>query len=157
MRLAETEGGAAEAAEKAASAWERASEKTALLRDDDENKIARVGVEDGGGGDAFDRALASSAAAQLAPRAFLAKNAGPTIFETLWGLRRLDSEARREKLECHRMRRYVDAVERAIAAGPVQTSLSGIYTGESEDEVGLDMAEEGDDSEGVATWMTWSR
>ena len=157
VRLAETEGGAAEAAEKAASAWERASEKTALLRDDGENKIARVGVEDGGGGDAFDRALASSAAAQLAPRAFLAKNAGPTIFETLWGLRRLDSEARREKLECHRMRRYVDAVERAIAAGPVQTSLSGIYTGESEDEVGLDMAEEGDDSEGVATWMTWSR
>ena len=157
VRLAETEGGAAEAAEKAASAWERASEKTALLRDDVENKIARVGVEDGGGGDAFDRALASSAAAQLAPRAFLAKNAGPTIFETLWGLRRLDSEARREKLECHRMRRYVDAVERAIAAGPVQTSLSGIYTGESEDEVGLDMAEEGDDSEGVATWMTWSR
>jgi hypothetical protein len=157
VRLAETEGGAAEAAEKAASAWERASEKTALFRDDVENKIARVGVEDGGGGDAFDRALASSAAAQLAPRAFLAKNAGPTIFETLWGLRRLDSEARREKLECHRMRRYVDAVERAIAAGPVQTSLSGIYTGESEDEVGLDMAEEGDDSEGVATWMTWSR
>jgi len=157
VRLAETEGGAAEAAEKAASAWERASEKTALLRDDVENKIARVGVEDGGGGDAFDRALASSAAAQLAPRAFLAKNAGPTIFETLWGLRRLDSEARREKLECHRMRRYVDAVERAIAAGPVQTSLSGIYTGEADDEVGLDMAEEGDDSEGVATWMTWSR
>ena len=95
--------------------------------------------------------------------------AGPTIFERLWQLRRETSEERMHQLESHRMKRYVDAVQSAMDAGPVQTSLSAVYTGErhSEDDVGLDMMEEEDYFEGgrsgtvsgggLASWLVWSR
>jgi pimeloyl-ACP methyl ester carboxylesterase len=90
--------------------------------------------------------------------------AGPTIFEELWKLRGMDAETRGSKLESHRMRRYVEEIQRAIDAGPVQTSLAGVYAGKEGDEVGLDFS--GDDSDGsddatveggVASWMTWTR
>ena len=90
--------------------------------------------------------------------------AGPTIFEELWKLRGLDAESRGNKLESHRMRRYVEEIQRAIDAGPVQTSLAGVYDGKEGDEVGLDFS--GDESEddedgavqgGLASWMTWTR
>ena len=90
--------------------------------------------------------------------------AGPTIFEELWKLRGLDAESRGNKLESHRMRRYVEEIQRAIDAGPVQTSLAGVYDGKEGDEVGLDIS--GDESEddedgavqgGLASWMTWTR
>ena len=90
--------------------------------------------------------------------------AGPTIFEELWKLRGLDAESRGNRLESHRMRRYVDEIQRAIEAGPVQTSLAGVYDGKEGDEVGLDFS--GDESEddedgavqgGLASWMTWTR
>ena len=58
------------------------------------------------------------------------------------------------------MRRYVAAVEAAMAAGPVQTSIAGVYSGEVEDDVGLDMSggdDDEDDAGGVSSWMTWSR
>jgi hypothetical protein len=54
------------------------------------------------------------------------------------------------------MRRYVKAIEAAMEAGPVQTSLRGVYTGQLEDDVGLDM-EEDDGDGGLASWMSWSR
>ncbi len=90
--------------------------------------------------------------------------AGPTIFEELWKLRGLDAESRGNRLESHRMRRYVDEIQRAIEAGPVQTSLAGVYDGKEGDEVGLDFSgDESDDDEdgavqgGLASWMTWTR
>ena len=89
--------------------------------------------------------------------------AGPTIFEELWKLRGLDAESRGQKLESHRMRRYVEAIERAIAAGPVQTSLAGVYAGKRGDEIGIDFSEDAGEEEdgrpegGVASWMTWTR
>ena len=55
---------------------------------------------------------------------------------------------------------YVAAVEAAMAAGPVQTSIAGVYSGEVEDDVGLDMSggdDDEDDAGGVSSWMTWSR
>ena len=91
--------------------------------------------------------------------------AGPTIFEELWKLRGLDAETRGNRLESHRMRRYVEEIQRAIDAGPVQTSLAGVYAGKEGDEVGLDFSgdafseadEDGAVEGGVASWMTWSR
>ena len=53
-----------------------------------------------------------------------------------------------------------------IEAGPVQTSLAAVYTGEGhEDDVGLDMEgagedngeEEGVSGGGLASWLSWSR
>ena len=112
--------------------------------------------------------LGRSDAASVAPRnlsrAEADHRAGPTIFEELWKLRGLDAESRGNRLESHRMRRYVEEIQRAIDAGPVQTSLAGVYAGKEGDEVGLDFS--GDDSDGsddatveggVASWMTWTR
>ena len=112
--------------------------------------------------------LGRSDAASVAPRNFSRAEAdhraGPTIFEELWKLRGLDAESRGNRLESHRMRRYVDEIQRAIEAGPVQTSLAGVYDGKEGDEVGLDFS--GDESEddedgavqgGLASWMTWTR
>ena len=71
----------------------------------------------------------------------------------------MDAESRMETLESHRMRRYVAAVEATMAAGPVQTSIAGLYSGEADDDVGLDMSggDGDDDAGGVSSWMTWSR
>lgn len=66
------------------------------------------------------------------------------------------------------MKRYVAAVQAAIEAGPVQTSLSAIYSGGKEgheDDVGLDMEGAGSEDEdddgvaegGLASWLVWSR
>jgi hypothetical protein len=82
--------------------------------------------------------------------------AGPTIFQALWRLRSQPAMERTDRLESHRMRRYVKAIEAAMEAGPVQTSLRGVYTGQLEDDVGLDM-EEDDGDGGLASWMSWSR
>ena len=72
----------------------------------------------------------------------------------------MNAEERKDRLECHRMRRYVQALEAAMEAGPVQTSMAGVYTGSDEDDVGLDMEEEDDDATSlgsVASWVNWTR
>ena len=163
VSLAETEGGADEAAAAAATEWERAT------RRDGE-----------GGGDGVAPAQTGTGTGSVVPGSVVSGSVvsgtvvsgtaggdananlreGPTIFQTLWKLRSMDAESRMEKLECHRMRRYVAAVEAAIAAGPVQTSIAGVYSGEVEDDVGLDMSggdDDEDDAGGVSSWMTWSR
>ena len=138
VRVAETTpfGGASDVAAAAADEWERAAAAT------ETGPPRRKSVSAGGD-----------------PRA------GPTIFEELWKLRGLDAEARGNRLESHRMRRYVEEIQRAIDAGPVQTSLAGVYAGKEGDEVGLDFSDDafaGDGEDGaveggVASWMTWSR
>lgn len=57
------------------------------------------------------------------------------------------------------MLRYVSEIEKAIDAGPVQTSLAGVYTGKEGDEIGLDFdgEDDGQIDGGTASWMTWSR
>ena len=51
------------------------------------------------------------------------------------------------------------AVEAAMEAGPVQTSLAGVYDGTDDDDVGLDMEEEDDVTSmgSVASWVTSTR
>ena len=95
-----------------------------------------------------------------AERAVAHHREGPTIFQRLWQLRGMNAEERKDRLECHRMRRYVQALEAAMEAGPVQTSMAGVYTGSDEDDVGLDMEEEDDDATSlgsVASWVNWTR
>ena len=71
----------------------------------------------------------------------------------------MSAEERKDRLESHRMRRYVMAVEAAMEAGPVQTSLAGVYDGTDDDDVGLDMEEEGDVTSmgSGASWVNWTR
>ncbi len=148
VRLAETEGGANAAAVAAASEWERASASMS----EDETEISRIGASKG--------EEEPAAAAADAERAVAHHREGPTIFQRLWQLRGMNAEERKDRLECHRMRRYVQSLEAAIEAGPVQTSMAGVYTGSDEDDVGLDMEEEDDDATSlgsVASWVNWTR
>ena len=148
VRLAETEGGANAAAVAAASEWERASASMS----DDEAEISRIGASKG--------ESSAESAAESAEKAVAHHREGPTIFQRLWQLRGMSAEERKDRLECHRMRRYVQALEAAMEAGPVQTSLAGVYTGSDEDDVGLDMEEEDDDATSlgsVASWVNWTR
>ena len=174
VRVAETTPdsfGASDVAAAAADEWERAAAATERgAREKFETKYstttpARSSVD--ASSDALARVEPPAAKTWLA-RDFSARDAdhraGPTIFEELWKLRGMDAETRGSKLESHRMRRYVEEIQRAIDAGPVQTSLAGVYAGKEGDEVGLDFS--GDDSDGsddatveggVASWMTWTR
>lgn len=148
VRLAETEGGANAAAAAAASEWERASASMS----DDEAEISRIGASKG--------EELKPDSAESAEKAVAHHREGPTIFQRLFQLRGMNAEERKDRLECHRMRRYVQALEAAMEAGPVQTSLAGIYTGSDEDDVGLDMEEEDDDATSlgsVASWVNWTR
>ena len=148
VRLAETEGGANAAAAAAASEWERASASMS----DDEAEISRIGASKG--------EELKPDSAESAEKAVAHHREGPTIFQRLFQLRGMSAEERKDRLECHRMRRYVQALEAAMEAGPVQTSLAGIYTGSDEDDVGLDMEEEDDDATSlgsVASWVNWTR
>jgi len=142
VRLAETEGGAGAAAAAAATEWEKATSRA-----------------DAAESDASVSAVAAVAAANnivAASDQSANDRAGPTIFQALWRLRSQPAMERTDRLESHRMRRYVKAIEAAMEAGPVQTSLRGVYTGQLEDDVGLDM-EEDDGDGGLASWMSWSR
>ena len=114
------------------------------------------GVGRGGSRGFVDKVLASVADAE---KAVARHREGPTIFLRLWQLRAMSAEERKDRLESHRMRRYVMAVEAAIEAGPVQTSLAGVYDGTDDDDVGLDMEEEDDVTSmgSVASWVNWNR
>ena len=150
VRLAETEGGANAAAVAAASEWERASASMS----DDETEISRIGASKG------EEPAEAGSSPSDAERAVAHHREGPTIFQRLWQLRGMNAEERKDRLECHRMRRYVQALEAAMEAGPVQTSMAGVYTGSDEDDVGLDMEEEDDDATSlgsVASWVNWTR
>ena len=164
VSLAETEGGAAEAAAAAATEWERATSRDGEAGGNGVAPAAAARSSPTGTG------TGSVVSGSVVPESVVSGTAGgdananlregPTIFQTLWKLRSMDAESRMEKLECHRMRRYVAAVEAAMAAGPVQTSIAGVYSGEVEDDVGLDMSggdDDEDDAGGVSSWMTWSR
>ena len=145
VRVAETtEGGAESVAAAAADEWERAS----IAADDRE--YAGKGMRGVTGN------TTSATTTAAADDSYLS---GPTIFEELWRLRKLDAETRGDKLESHRMLRYVSEIEKAIDAGPVQTSLAGVYTGKEGDEIGLDFdgEDDGQIDGGTASWMTWSR
>jgi hypothetical protein len=187
-------GGASDVAAAAADEWERAAAATespggpspfsqrkppivatrgarasSRLPDDDDDAAAAVASEPSRAARTWlvgDARGAGRSDAGVAPRGWdrADHRAGPTIFEELWKLRGLDAESRGNRLESHRMRRYVDEIQRAIDAGPVQTSLAGVYDGKEGDEVGLDFS--GDESEddedgavqgGLASWMTWTR
>ena len=52
---------------------------------------------------------------------------GPTIFERLWALRQFNREERIRRLDCHRMYRYVAAIEEAMNANPRRVQLADIY------------------------------
>ena len=52
---------------------------------------------------------------------------GPTIFERLWALRQFSREERIRRLDCHRMYRYVAAIEEAMNANPRRVQLAEIY------------------------------
>ena len=153
VRLAETEGGATQAAAAAASEWERASASMS----DDETEISRIGAASEGA--AEEPAVISTESAADAEKAVARHREGPTIFLRLWQLRAMSAEERKDRLESHRMRRYVMAVEAAMEAGPVQTSLAGVYDGTDDDDVGLDMEEEDDVTSmgSVASWVNWTR
>jgi hypothetical protein len=153
VRLAETEGGATQAAAAAASEWERASASMS----DDETEISRIGAASEGA--AEEPAVISTESAADAEKAVARHREGPTIFTRLWQLRAMSAEERKDRLESHRMRRYVMAVEAAMEAGPVQTSLAGVYDGTDDDDVGLDMEEEDDVTSmgSVASWVNWTR
>ena len=193
VRVAETTpfGGASDVAAAAADEWERAAAATespggpspfsqqkppvvatrgarasSRLPDDDDAAVASEPSRAARTWLVGDARGAGRSDAGVAPRGWdrADHRAGPTIFEELWKLRGLDAESRGNRLESHRMRRYVDEIQRAIDAGPVQTSLAGVYDGKEGDEVGLDFS--GDESEddedgavqgGLASWMTWTR
>ena len=134
----------------AASEWERASASMS----DDETEISRIGASKG------EEPAEAGSSPSDAERAVAHHREGPTIFQRLWQLRGMNAEERKDRLECHRMRRYVQALEAAMEAGPVQTSMAGVYTGSDEDDVGLDMEEEDDDATSlgsVASWVNWTR
>jgi len=52
---------------------------------------------------------------------------GPTIFERLWALRQFSREERIQRLDSHRMFRYVDVIKKTIDARPTRVQLAEIY------------------------------
>lgn len=52
---------------------------------------------------------------------------GPTIFERLWVLRQYSPEERLERLNSHRMRRYIEQIKATIKARPQRVPLAEIY------------------------------
>ena len=57
---------------------------------------------------------------------------GPTVFERLWALRQFNREERVRRLDCHRMYRYVAAIEEAMNANPRRVQLADIYDPKSD-------------------------
>jgi len=170
VRVAETTPdsfGASDVAAAAADEWERAAAATERGEARSTPFLTPARASVGTSSDALGPKVEPPAAKTWLARTSARDadhRAGPTIFEELWKLRGMDAETRGSKLESHRMRRYVEEIQRAIDAGPVQTSLAGVYAGKEGDEVGLDFS--GDDSDGsddatveggVASWMTWTR
>ena len=167
VRVAETtaEGGAPAVAAAAADEWERAARAS-------EKNSAPLGSRFFSRAQSSDRDASEQTVSKTSDKKLGLSpsnedySAGPTIFEELWKLRGLDAEQRGDKLESHRMLRYVLEIEKAIAAGPVQTSLAGVYLGKKGDEIGIDfegadgsdsMSNSGQPEGGVASWMTWTR
>ena len=167
VRVAETtaEGGAPAVAAAAADEWERAARAS-------EKNSAPLGSRFFSRAQSSDRDASEQTVSKISDKKLGLSpsnedySAGPTIFEELWKLRGLDAEQRGDKLESHRMLRYVLEIEKAIAAGPVQTWLAGVYLGKKGDEIGIDfegadgsdsMSNSGQPEGGVASWMTWTR
>lgn len=192
VRLAETEGGATAAAAAAATEWEKAASRVAAAASFFSSSSATASTD--GPAASSPAATTTSRSTPEAPPATAVSpveasnvvspgassvlsvelashathQAGPTIFERLWQLRRQPSQERVDRLECHRMKRYIAAVQAAIDAGPVQSSLAAIYSGGKEgheDDVGLDMKgagvgdedDEGPGERGLSSWLAWSR
>ena len=108
VQMAETEGGATAAAAAAATEWEKAASRAAFTS-----------------APAHNTGFASPSASTFEKTP--AFHAGPTIFERLWELRRLPAQERVDRLECHRMKRYVAAIEAVINAGPDKTTIDSLY------------------------------
>lgn len=62
---------------------------------------------------------------------------GPTIFERLWALRQFSREERIQRLDSHRMFRYVDVIKKTIDARPTRVQLADIYDPKPAEEVSI--------------------
>lgn len=59
---------------------------------------------------------------------------GPTIFERLWVLRQYSADERLERLNSHRMHRYVAAIRASIDSRPRRVQLADIYETSDDDD-----------------------